>query len=196
MTVKQRVLKLVYPLIIKTSKRQNMNTKVLENINNVKPKTSVYDIPFQLNNGEIESLATYKNKKILIVNTASHCGYTNQYEGLQRLFEENSDDLELVGFPSNNFKEQENGSDDEIAQFCRVNYGVTFPLAKKSVVIKNDDQNKLFEWLSNKEENGWLTEAPTWNFCKYLINEEGVLTHFFEAAIEPLGAEILTAIKS
>jgi glutathione peroxidase len=196
MTVKQRVLKFVYPLIIKTSKRQNMNTKVLENTNNIPPKTSVYEIPFQLNNGEIETLAAYKNKKILIVNTASHCGYTNQYEGLQRLFEENSDDLELIGFPSNNFKEQEKGNDDEIAQFCRVNYGVKFPLAKKSVVIKDTDQNKLFEWLSNAEENGWLSEAPTWNFCKYLINEKGVLTHFFEAAIEPLGAEILTAIKS
>jgi glutathione peroxidase len=195
MTVKQRVLKFIYPLVIKTSKRQNMNTKVLENTNNVKPKTSVYDIPFQLNNGEIETLAAYKNKKILIVNTASHCGYTNQYEGLERLFEENSDDLELIGFPSNNFKEQEKGSDDEIAQFCRINYGVTFPLAKKSVVIKNDDQNKLFKWLSNKNENGWLEQEPTWNFCKYLINEEGILTHFFEAAIEPLGAEILTAIK-
>jgi glutathione peroxidase len=196
MTVKQRVLKFVYPLIIKTSKRQNMNTKVLENTNNIPPKSSVYEIPFQLNNGEIETLAAYKNKKILIVNTASHCGYTNQYEGLQRLFEENSDDLELIGFPSNNFKEQEKGNDDEIAQFCRVNYGVKFPLAKKSVVIKDTDQNKLFEWLSNAKENGWLSEAPTWNFCKYLINEKGVLTHFFEAAIEPLGAEILTAIKS
>ncbi|HEY2726228.1 MAG TPA: glutathione peroxidase, partial [Parafilimonas sp.] len=151
MTVKQRILKLVYPLIIKTSKRQNRNTKVLENINNAQPKTSVYEIPFQLNNGETETLAAYKNKKILIVNTASHCGYTNQYEDLERLFEENSDDLELIGFPSNNFKEQEKGSDEEIAQFCKINYGVTFPLAKKSVVIKSTDQNKIFEWLSHKD---------------------------------------------
>ncbi|MEP6681890.1 MAG: glutathione peroxidase [Parafilimonas sp.] len=173
-----------------------MNTKILENTNNIQPKTSVYEIPIELNNGKVETLAEYKNKKILIVNTASHCGYTNQYEGLERLYEENIDDLELIGFPSNNFKEQEKGDDEEIAEFCKINYGVTFPLAKKSVVIKNEAQNKLFEWLSNEEENGWLNESPTWNFCKYLINEDGVLTHFFEAAIEPLGAEIIVAVKS
>ncbi len=196
MTIKQKLLKFFYPLVIKTSEVKNINAKVLENRNNIKPKTSVYDIPFELNNGEIETLAAFKNKKILIVNTASSCGYTNQYEGLERLFEEHADKLELIGFPSNNFKEQEKGNDEEIAQFCKINYGVTFPLAKKSVVIKNADQNKIFEWLSNKEENGWLNEAPTWNFCKYLINEEGMLTHFFEAAIEPLGAEIIIAIKS
>ena len=196
MTIKQNFLKLVYPLIIKGSKQQNMNTKILENTDNIQPKTSVYDIPFELNNGKIETLAEYKNKKILIVNTASNCGYTNQYEGLERLYEENIDELELIGFPSNDFKEQEKGTDEEIAEFCKFNYDVTFQLAKKSVVIKNDQQNKLFEWLSNKEENGWLSEAPTWNFCKYLINEDGVLTHFFEAAIEPLGAEIIVAVKS
>lgn len=196
MTIKQNFLKLVYPLIIKGSKQQNMNTKILENTDNIQPKTSVYDIPFELNNGKIETLAEYKNKKILIVNTASNCGYTNQYEGLERLYEENIDELELIGFPSNDFKEQEKGTDEEIAEFCKANYDVTFPLAKKSVVIKNDQQNKLFEWLSNEAENGWLSEAPTWNFCKYLINEDGVLTHFFEAAIEPLGAEIIVAVKS
>ena len=196
MTIKQNFLKLVYPLIIKGSKQQNMNTKILENTDNIQPKNSVYDIPFELNNGKIETLAEYKNKKILIVNTASNCGYTNQYEGLERLYEENIDELELIGFPSNDFKEQEKGTDEEIAEFCKINYDVTFPLAKKSVVIKNDQQNKLFEWLSNEEENGWLSEAPTWNFCKYLINEDGVLTHFFEAAIEPLGAEIIVAVKS
>lgn len=196
MTIKQRVLKLIYPFIVKTAKLKSVNTKIYQNTNNAKPVISVYDIPFELNNGNTATLSTYKNKKILIVNTASNCGYTNQYEGLEKLFEENSDNVELIAFPSNNFKEQEKGSDIEIEQFCKVNYGVTFPLAKKSIVIKNKDQNKIFEWLSNKEENGWLNEAPSWNFCKYLINEEGVLTHFFEAAIEPLGPEILTAIQS
>jgi len=99
-------------------------------------------------------------------------------------------------FPSNNFREQEKGSDEEIAEFCKVNYGITFPLAKKSVVIKTAGQNKIFEWLTDKEKNGWLSEAPTWNFYKCLINEEGVLTHFFEAAIEPTGEEITEAIQS
>jgi glutathione peroxidase len=173
-----------------------MNTNILTNINNVKPNTSVYDIPFELNNGKTETLSAYKNKKILIVNTASDCGYTNQYEGLEKLFEQYSDRVELIAFPSNNFKHQEKGSDEEIAQFCKVNYGVTFPLAKKSVVVRTSDQNKIFEWLTNKNENGWLDQQPTWNFCKYLINEEGMLTHFFEAAIEPLSEEMMTAIKS
>ena len=196
MTLRQHGLKLIYPLIIQFNKRKNMNTKILENTNNTKPKTSIYEIPFQLNNGKIETLSAYKNKKLLIINTASHCGYTNQYEDLEKLFEQSAGSLKLIAFPSNNFKEQEKGNDEEIAQFCKVNYGVTFPLAKKSVVIKSEEQNNIFKWLSNKDENGWLTQEPTWNFCKYLINEEGILTHFFEAAIEPLGEEITAAIKS
>jgi glutathione peroxidase len=170
--------------------------EILKNINNIKPNTSVYNIPFELNNGKTETLSLYKNKKILIINTASDCGYTNQYEGLEKLFEQRSDKVELIAFPSNNFKEQEKGSDEEIAQFCKAHYGVTFLLAKKSVVVRASDQNKIFEWLSNKNENGWLAQQPTWNFCKYLINEEGILTHFFEAAIEPLGEEMMSAIIS
>lgn len=196
MTIRQKFLKLIYPLIIKANKRSNMNTKILENKNNAKPYTAVYNIPFQLNSGKTVNLSYYNNKKILIINTASACGYTNQYEDLEKLSEQYSKSLQLIAFPSNNFKEQEKGNDEEIAQFCKINYGVTFPLAKKSVVIKNAEQNKIFEWLSNKEKNGWLDQQPTWNFCKYLINEEGILTHFFEAAIEPLGEEILAAIKS
>jgi len=173
-----------------------MNTKIIENTGNVKPAVPVYDIPFELNNGKTETLSAYKNKKLLIVNTASNCGYTNQYEGLEKLFEQYKDKVELIAFPSNNFKEQEKGSDEEIAQFCKVNYGITFPLAKKSVVLKTAGQSKIFEWLSDKQKNGWLNEAPTWNFCKYLINEEGVLTHFFEAAIEPDSEEMIAAIQS
>jgi len=196
MTLRQRLLKFFYPLLIRTNKAGKMNTKILENTDHTKPNIAVYDIPFELNNGQTATLSIYKNKKILIVNTASDCGYTNQYEGLQKLFEEHSDKIQLIGFPSNNFKEQEKGSDTEIAQFCKINYGITFPLAKKSVVIKNDDQNEIFAWLSNGDKNGWLNEVPSWNFCKYLINEEGVLTHFFEAGIEPLGPEITAAIQS
>jgi len=196
MTIRQRLLKLFYPLLIRTNKAGKMNTKILENVNHTKPNITVYDIPFELNNGQTATLSAYRNKKILIVNTASDCGYTNQYEGLQKLFEEHSDIIQLIGFPSNNFKEQEKGSDAEIAEFCKINYGVTFPLAKKSIVIKNGDQNEIFAWLSNKDKNGWLNEVPSWNFCKYLINEEGVLTHFFEAGIEPLSANVIEAITS
>lgn len=155
----------------------------------------VYNIQFKLNNGKTNTLASYKNKKILIVNTASDCGYTNQYESLQKLFEANSNQLIIIGFPSNDFQQQEKGNDEEIAQFCKINYGVTFPLAKKSVVIKSAEQNKIFEWLSNEYKNGWLNKMPSWNFCKYLIDERGALTHYFEPAIEPLSTEVVTAIQ-
>lgn len=196
MTVRQRILKLLYPLIIQSNKKRQMNTEVKKNTGKIKPNKSVYEISFVLNDGSASDLSAYKGKKILLVNTASNCGYTHQYEGLEKLYEANKNNLVLIAFPSNNFKEQEKGNDEEIAKFCKTNYGITFPLAKKSVVIKEDSQNKIFEWLTHEEENGWLNQQPTWNFCKYLINESGVLTHFFEAGIEPMGEEITAAIKS
>ncbi|MBS1746415.1 MAG: glutathione peroxidase [Bacteroidetes bacterium] len=196
MTVRQKILKLVYPLIIRTNKRTKMNTAVLKNAGKINPNQSIYDIPFMLNNGSITNLSAYKGKKIMLVNTASNCGYTHQYEGLEKLCEAHKNDLVLIAFPSNNFKQQEKGNDEEIAKFCQTNYGITFPLAKKSVVIKEGSQNKIFKWLTHDEENGWLNQQPTWNFCKYLINETGMLTHFFEAGIEPMGEEIATALKS
>jgi glutathione peroxidase len=196
MTSRQKILRLVYPLVIFRDKLKGTNKKILQNKNNVLPLTSLYTIPFELNDGNIETLSSYQGQKILIVNTASDCGYTKQYEGLEKLYEDNRDRLVIIGFPSNNFGEQEKGSNEEIAQFCKINYGVTFPLAKKSIVIKGPEQNKTFKWLSSKEENGWLNQMPSWNFCKYLIDEQGMLTHFFEPAIEPLHAEIAEAIQS
>jgi len=196
MTSRQKILRFIYPLLILRDKLKGTNKKILQNKNNIQPLTSVYTIPFELNNGSIETLLSYKGKKILIVNTASDCGYTKQYEGLEKLYEVNKDRLIIIGFPSNNFGQQEKGSNEEIAQFCKINYGVTFPIAKKSVVIKEPEQNKIFEWLSTKEKNGWLNQMPSWNFCKYLINEQGTLAHFFEPAIEPLHAEITKAIQS
>lgn len=196
MTSRQKILRFIYPLLVLKDKLKGTNKKILRNENNIQPLTSIYAILFELNNGNVETLSSYEGKKILIVNTASDCGYTKQYEGLEKLYEANSSGLVVIGFPSNNFGEQEKGNNDEIAQFCKISYGVTFPLAKKSVVIKTPDQNKIFKWLSNKEENGWLSQMPSWNFCKYLINEQGTLTHFFEPAIEPLHAEIAEAIQS
>jgi glutathione peroxidase len=195
MTSRQKILKLIYPLTILRSKLKNTNNKVLVNKNNVIPLTSVYDISFELNNNKIISLADFKNKKILIVNTASDCGYTKQYEGLEELYQQHKDKLVVIGFPSNDFGEQEKGSDNEIVQFCKINYGVTFPIAKKTTVKKSEHQNNIFSWLSDERNNGWLSKPPSWNFCKYLINEEGVLTHYFESAISPLGKEISNAIQ-
>ena len=131
----------------------------------------------------------------MLVNTASNCGYTDQYEALQKLYEEHKGNLVIIGFPANDFKEQEKGSDEEIAQFCRMNFGVSFPLMKKSVVIKKTEQNEIFKWLSDSVMNGWNNKPPSWNFCKYIVNEEGVLTNYFGASISPLSKDVLSAIK-
>jgi glutathione peroxidase len=190
MTLRQKILKLIYPLLLWRSKLKDHHNKIFRNQKNIAPNTSIYDLSVELNNGKVENLSSYKNKKILIVNTASDCGYTNQYDALEKLYETNSDKLVIIGFPSNDFKEQEKGSDEEIAQFCKINFGVKFPLAKKSIVRKGDDQSKIFQWLSDKNKNGWLDKAPPWNFSKYLISEQGILTHYFDPAIDPLSKEI------
>ena len=146
--------------------------------------------------GKKFSLTDAKNKKVLIVNTASDCGYTPQYEGLQALHEKYKERLIIIGFPANDFAQQEKGSEENIATFCQRNYGVSFLMAKKSVVVKKENQNNIFKWLTDKNLNGWNEQAPGWNFCKYLIDEQGNLTHFFQSGVEPLGKEMITAIES
>ena len=103
--------------------------------------------------------------------------------------------LEILAFPANDFKEQEAHDDQYIETFCKKHYGVTFPLMKKSKVVVHSAQNNVYEWLTDKEQNGWNSTEPTWNFCKYLIDEKGNLTHFFAAAESPLGKNIVTAIE-
>lgn len=196
MTSRQKFLKLIYPFTVLRSRFKKTNNKIIPNKNDVQPSISIYNIQFQLNNGSITTLSSYKNKKILIVNTASDCGFTKQYETLQKLYEANAGELIVIGFPSNDFGEQEKGDDNTIAVFCKTEYDVNFPLAKKSIVIQSEEQNKIFEWLSNSNKNGWLNQLPTWNFCKYLVDEKGILTHYFESAVEPLSIEIAAAIQS
>jgi glutathione peroxidase len=195
MTGRQRVLKIVYPLWIAFTKLLGKNTKILANGKNARPAQSIYEHSVPLNNGNALPLQTYKGKKILLVNTASNCGYTNQYDDLQKLYQQFSDQLEIIAFPANDFREQEKGNDNDIAQFCKVNFGVTFPLASKSVVIKSANQNNVFNWLTHKAQNGWNEKAPTWNFSKYLINEQGTLTHYFDPSISPLSDEVIKAVK-
>jgi glutathione peroxidase len=153
------------------------------NEQNIKPRRSVYDIKVQLNNGKDFDLHSLEGKPFLIVNTASECGYTEQYDDLQKLHAEHG--LTIIGFPSNDFGSQEPGNDEQIASFCKVNYGVTFPLSKKTTVIKVSTQHPLFKWLSETELNGWNDTEPTWNFCKYLIDEEGKLKGFFGSSVQP-----------
>ena len=194
MTVRQQILRWIYPLFVRFKKLTGAN-KIIEN-NDGKPRSSFYDLSVCLNNGSELEFSSLKGKKVLIVNTASNCGYTNQYSELQQLYEEQKPKLVIVAFPANDFKEQEAGSDEEIASFCQVNYGVTFPLIKKSVVIKGPEQNPVFRWLTEKNSNGWNDRQPTWNFSKYLINENGALTRFFDPAVSPLDEGVLKAINA
>jgi glutathione peroxidase len=170
------------------------NVQVTRRNLNEKPLSPVYSMAVPLNGGTILSLQNLKGRKILFVNTASDCGYTNQYEDLQKLYEQYRNKLTIIAFPANDFKHQEKGDDETIAQFCKANFNVQFPIAKKSKVIKGRDQNEVFQWLTQKERNGWNDEQPVWNFTKYLINEEGVLTHIFHPTVSPLSEEVLKAV--
>ena len=195
MTYRQKVLKAIYPALMWVSKITGGRSKVMTNNKQTAPPLSLYDLSIQLNNGNELKLETLKGKKILLVNTASHCGYTNQYDDLQKIYETNKDKLVVIGFPANDFKEQEEGNDNDIAAFCKINYGITFPLATKSSVIKGEQQNEIFKWLSDKKLNGWNDQQPTWNFSKYLVNEKGSLTNYFDPAVSPAGDEIKNAIN-
>lgn len=152
-------------------------------------KKSIYDFKVTALDGGSIDFANYKGKKILIVNTASECGYTKQYEGLQALYEKYKDKLVIVGFPANNFGGQEPGSNEEIGAFCKKNYGVTFPMAAK-ISVKGDDTAPVYKWLCSKKENGVLDAEVGWNFNKFLIDETGNLLAHFESKVEPMSEEI------
>jgi len=195
MTIKQVILKALYPLIMRLTRNTGSKGKVLINSQDVKPTVPFYSLKATQNNGQILDFSAFKNKKVLLVNTASNCGYTGQFEELQQLHEKYANNLVILGFPANDFKEQEKSNDADIAQFCQVNYGVTFPLAKKSKVIKGSEQNPVYAWLTQTEQNGWNAHQPDWNFSKYLVNEKGVLTHYFGSAVSPLSPELINVIK-
>ena len=157
---------------------------------------SLYDYEAISIDGDIVKLSDYKGKKIIIVNVASKCGYTYQYEGLQSLYNKYKDDVVVLGFPANDFLWQEPGKNSKIKSFCQTKYGVEFPMFEKIVVKKNKNQHPLYTWLSHKKLNGWNDEAPSWNFCKYLINEEGNLINFLTSSVKPLDKEIISFIEN
>lgn len=159
-----------------------------------KIETSFYDYKMiPLHGGEPVDFSIYKGKKVLLVNTASKCGYTPQYKTLQELHSKHGDKIVILGFPANNFGKQEPGSNEEIGSFCKKNYGVTFQMFEK-ISVKGEDMHPLYQWLSQKDKNGWNNEEPNWNFCKYLVNEKGELEKFYTSSVDPMSDEILTAI--
>jgi len=195
MTLRQTVLKAIYPVWMFFTRSFGKRSKVLVNRNNIQPHQSFYSLSAQLNNGTILSFDSLKGKKLLLVNTASDCGYTNQYSDLQKLYEEYQNILTVIAFPANDFKEQEKGSDEEIKNFCKINFGVTFPITLKGSVVRGNNQQEVFQWLTDKAKNGWNNHSPSWNFSKYLISEQGVLTNYFGPAVSPMSKEVKTAIE-
>ena len=152
--------------------------------------TSIYDFKVAGLDGNPIDMSKFKGKKILIVNTASKCGLTPQYEGLEKLYEMYKDKLVIVGFPANNFKEQEPGSKEEIAEFCKKNYGVTFPMADK-VSVKGDDIAPIFKWLVDEAAKKGFTDPISWNFTKFLVDEKGQLITVFTPKTTPMSEEVL-----
>ncbi|MET4108253.1 glutathione peroxidase [Hymenobacter sp. UYP22] len=154
---------------------------------------TVYDYTVQTIDGKNVKLSQYKGKKLLIVNTASECGYTPQYKELEELYKKHGDKVTVLGFPANNFGGQEPGTNEQISLFCEKNYGVTFPLFGK-VSVKGDDAAPLYKFLADKTKNGAVGDAPSWNFCKYLVNEKGQVVAFYPSKVKPMSEELVAAI--
>lgn len=152
--------------------------------------SSVYDFKVDgLEGGSID-LSKYKGKKILIVNTASKCGFTPQYKDLEELYENHKDKLVIIGFPANNFMAQEPGTNAEIKEFCTKNYGVTFPMAAK-VSVKGKDIHPLFKYLDDEAEKLGMKDPIKWNFTKFLIDENGKLVTVFPSKVKPTSEDVL-----
>ena len=155
----------------------------------LEPKTSLYDIKINDINDTSINLKDYKGKKILFVNVASKCGFTNQYKGLQELYDKHKDNLMIIGVPCNQFGGQEPGTASEIESFCELNYGVTFLITEK-VEVKGENQHELYKWLTQRALNGKSNSSVKWNFQKYLIDEEGRLVDYFYSMTKPNSKKI------
>ena len=161
---------------------------------NTKAPSSFFALSAQTIDDKTVSMNDYKGKYILIVNTASKCGYTSQYKDLEKLYQQHKDHLIILGFPSNDFLWQEPGSNEKIKTFCEVNYKITFPMFGK-ISVKDKDKHPIYQWLTNPKLNGWNSTKPGWNFNKYLIDKEGKLIAHFESKVKPLSQEITSLLK-
>ena len=172
-----------YPFRMKFSEITGVGISVIENEGKVAAPIDFYTLSMILNTGHEISFERYRGKKLLLVNVAGKCGFTPQYTALEKLYQ-NESELEILGFPSNDFGNQEPGTDKDIARFCELNYGVSFPLFSKSNV-KGPGKNAVFNWLTDKTQNGWNEQEPKWNFYKYLIDERGNLEKWASSSVEP-----------
>ena len=156
---------------------------------------TIYNFTVNDINGNEFPLSQLKGKKVMIVNVASKCGFTPQYESLEKAYETYKDsNFIIIAFPANNFKEQEPGTNEEIKQFCSLNYGVTFPIMAK-ISVKDNDIHPLYKWLTNKDLNGTSNSSVKWNFQKYLINKEGKIDHVINPWIKPDNKKIIKWIN-
>lgn len=190
-STRQKIMATIYPAILFMGKVFGAKAKVVTNQQHIK---SMEPLPLNtiiLNNGKPLSTLLTNNKKILFVNTASGCGYTPQYAQLQQL-QNNNNNVVVIAFPANDFLNQEAKNNEAIAQFCQVNYGVSFPLSQKTTVVGNN-MHPIFSWLTSPAKNGWCSQTPEWNFSKYLVAETGELLGYFGSGVSPLDKR-LTAL--
>lgn len=174
---------------------ENNSLELVSNEDYMNIRENFYDFTMNDIDGNPVDFSAFKGKKLLIVNVASKCGYTPQYAELQELYEAHKDQITILAFPANNFGGQEPGTNEDIKSFCSENYGVTFPMFEK-ISVKGVDKHPLYRWLSDKNLNGWNNTEPSWNFCKYFINEKGELVKFFPSSVKPMDEEIIALIKA
>ncbi|MFP5041094.1 glutathione peroxidase [Parasediminibacterium sp. JCM 36343] len=160
----------------------------------LRPSHTIHAFKVKSIDGGTIDFAKFKGKKILVVNVASKCGFTKQYDALEKLYEANKEKLVIVGFPANNFGSQEPGTDSEIVEFCKARFGVTFPMASK-ISVKGDDMAPIYKWLTTKEENGVLDATIAWNFNKFLLDENGKMIAYFPSKVTPDSEEIAKYLK-
>jgi glutathione peroxidase len=188
MSFRQKMLKTVYPMLMWMTRKAGANSTVLKH-EPMLPPESFFNLQDTAIDGTLFDFSACKGKKTLLVNTASDCGYTRQYEELQRIHEQYG--VNIIGFPANDFKQQEKSDNASIAEFCKRNYGVSFPLMQKSQVVSGEQQNRVFQWLTQEGKNGWNTKNPSWNFSKYVVDEEGRLVAYFDPSVAPDSEEVL-----
>jgi glutathione peroxidase len=180
---------------MKKNKLILMSFLLISSVAGLAQSKGFYDFKVKTLEGNVFDFSSLKGKKVMVVNTASKCGYTPQYKDLEELYEKYRDNLVIIGFPANNFMNQEPGTATEIRSFCTMNYGVTFPIMEK-ISVKGDDMHPLYKWLTSKKENGVMDSEVKWNFQKYLIDENGKLVDVVYSKEKPNSDRVLAWITT